>query len=159
MLSQKYTPQFTPRNLQQPLHFTFDPMCNAVVHPVTGETITEYKKLIVDEVTKPVWEEAMCKELGRLTQGYNTTKGTNTIHFMKQEDIKNIPKDQTVTYARIVVDYCPQKKIQTEYVLLPAEISSHIFLNSPHVQLISQQEKSFGTAPSVQRMQNTFVLT
>ena len=29
---------------------------------------------------------------------------------MKKEDIKNIPKDQKVTYAWIVVDYRPQKK-------------------------------------------------
>ena len=110
MLSQNFAPQFTPRKLQQPLHFTFDPTCNAVVRPVTGKTITKYKKLVVDEVTKPVWEEAMCKELGRLAQGYNTTKGTNTIHFMKGEDIKSIPTDQTVTYPRIVVGYSPQKK-------------------------------------------------
>ena len=51
----------------------------------------------------------MCKELGRLAQGYDKTKGTNTVYFMKKEDIKNIPKDRTVTYARIVVDYRPQK--------------------------------------------------
>ena len=29
---------------------------------------------------------------------------------MKPEDIKNIPVDRTVTYARIVVDYRPQKQ-------------------------------------------------
>ena len=68
MLSQNFAPQFTPRKLQQTLHFTFDPTCNAVVRPVTGKTITKYKKLVVDEVTKPVWEEAMCKELGRLAK-------------------------------------------------------------------------------------------
>ena len=45
------------------------------------------------------------KELGRLAQGYEDTKGTNTVRFMDREQIKQIPKDQTVTYARIVVDY------------------------------------------------------
>ena len=51
----------------------------------------------------------MCKEIGRLAQGYDNTAGTNTIMFMAREDIKNIPKDRTVTYAHIVVDYRPQK--------------------------------------------------
>ena len=114
-LSERYRSQFTPRKLQRTSHIMFEPECNAVVHPVTGETITKYKKLIVDDVTRPVWEESMCKELGRLAQGYDKTKGTNTVYFMKKEDIKHIPKDRTITYARIVVDYRPQKTIQTGY--------------------------------------------
>ena len=84
-------------------------MCNAVVHPITKETITKYKKLANDPVTAKVWKNAFCHELGRLSQGYDTTKGTNTIRFMKHDAIRNIPKDRTVTYARIVVDYRPQK--------------------------------------------------
>ena len=51
----------------------------------------------------------MCKELGRLAQGYGETEGTNTVFFMTHEEIKRIPKDRTVTYTRIVVDYRPQK--------------------------------------------------
>ena len=58
---------------------------------------------------RQVWSKAMCKELGCLAQGFGTTEGTNTIFFMTKEEIKNIPKDRTVTYARIVVDYRPQK--------------------------------------------------
>ncbi len=52
----------------------------------------------------------MCIELGRLVQGYKDTKSTNTIKFMTLEEIKHIPKDQVVIYARIVPDYRPQKK-------------------------------------------------
>ena len=52
----------------------------------------------------------MCKELGRLAQGYwYIIKGTNTLHFLFPEEIKLIPKDKTITYARIVVDVRPQK--------------------------------------------------
>ena len=51
----------------------------------------------------------MCKEIGCLAQGYKDTKGTSTITFMKKDDIRNIPKDRTITYACIVVDYQPQK--------------------------------------------------
>ena len=59
---------------------------------------------------KEVWRAAMCKELGGLTQGYNTTEGTNTVFFISQNEIKTIPMDRTVTYARIVVGYFPQKE-------------------------------------------------
>jgi hypothetical protein len=60
----------------------------------------------------------MCKELGRLSQGYGEkgtdeyVKVTNTVLFMDLDEIKTIPKDQVVTYARIVVDYRPQKRTQ-----------------------------------------------
>ena len=53
--------------------------------------------------------KAMCIELGRLAQGYKDTKGTDTIHFMTLVEIKKIPGDSTVTYARIVIDYRAQK--------------------------------------------------
>jgi hypothetical protein len=58
---------------------------NGVVHPVTKETITKYKKLIDDPLMRDVWSKAMCKELGRLTQGFGEigstyhTEGTNTM--------------------------------------------------------------------------------
>jgi len=34
-----------------------------IVHPVTKETITKYK-LANDPITRPIWQAAMCKELG-----------------------------------------------------------------------------------------------
>jgi hypothetical protein len=52
----------------------------------------------------------MCKELRRLATGWEGEQGTETIEFMTIDEIKAIPKDQTITYARIVVDYRPQKK-------------------------------------------------
>ena len=53
----------------------------------------------------------MCKELGQLAQGHkNLTNGTNTLKFLTLDEIKMIPKNKTVTYARITVDYRPQKK-------------------------------------------------
>ena len=44
-------------------------VANRVVHPVTKETITNYKKLISDPITCKIWLEAMAKELGRMAQG------------------------------------------------------------------------------------------
>ena len=86
--------------------------CTPVIHPTTGETITQYKKLIKDPVTKEIWETAFSKEFGRMAQGDNKTKceGTNSIFVMSHDEIKQIPKDRVVTYARIVVDFRPQKK-------------------------------------------------
>ena len=68
-----------------------------------------YKQLIKNPKTKEVWSKAMCIELGRLLQGYETTKGTNTCVVLTPEQIKAIPKDRVVTYARIVVDYRTMK--------------------------------------------------
>ena len=81
-----------------------------MVHPVTKETITKYKKLIDDPLMQVVWSKSMCKELGRLCQVFGDTEGTNTMRFLDINGIRNIPRDRVVTYARIVVDYRAQKK-------------------------------------------------
>ena len=70
-------------------------MANGVVHTVTKETITNYKTLVKDPIMREVWMEAMAKELGRLAQGWGTTKGTNTIKFMSQKEIARIPKGKS----------------------------------------------------------------
>ena len=48
----------------------------------------------------------MCKELGRLSQGYGKTAGTNTIFFIKRSQV---PKGEKVTYFSIVCTHRPQK--------------------------------------------------
>jgi len=89
-------------------------VCNGVVNPITKETLTNYKKVIACPELREVWMKAMCKELGNIAQGYSdgeciNEKGTNTVRFLTHEEIKAIPKDRKITYARIVVDYCEQK--------------------------------------------------
>ena len=85
--------------------------CYGVVHPVTKETITHYRKLIKDPLLKNLWIKAMSKELHHLTQGCpGVTKGTITIFYLSHSDICNIPQDRTVTYTRIVIDHRPQKE-------------------------------------------------
>ena len=44
-------------------------MCAAVVHPETGETITNYKILAKDRATWKIWQTAFGKEFGNLAQG------------------------------------------------------------------------------------------
>ena len=89
--------------------FTVEQTANAVVHQITMETTTKYEKLANDPVTKDVWQQAMCKELGHFAQGIDETAGINTVFFMSRNEIRTIPKDRTATYAWIVVDYRPQK--------------------------------------------------
>ena len=52
-------------------------VANGVVHPTTGDTITKYKARIKDPILKEIWEEVMCRELGRLVQGYKDVEGTS----------------------------------------------------------------------------------
>ena len=99
-------PVHTGKNIFRP---TILHTCNGVTHPVTGHIITKYRALIKDPLMKDIWEEAFCVELGRLAQGYKQTKGTNTIRFMTRKMVLLVPKGRTITYARIVVDYRPQK--------------------------------------------------
>ena len=77
-------------------------VANGVVHPTTKEKLTKYEQLIAEPELRAVWMKTMCIELGRLAQGYEDTKGTNTIKFMTLEEIKQIPGDRTVTYARML---------------------------------------------------------
>eukprot|EP00957_Ditylum_brightwellii_P188601 14358062-Ditylum_brightwellii.AAC.1 len=82
---------------------------NLVLHPETGKSMS-YVESITNPLTKERWTNAACKELGRLAQGWEGKKGTDTIEFLRKEKIKGIPKDRTITYARFVVDFRSQKK-------------------------------------------------
>jgi hypothetical protein len=77
---------------------------------MTKETITKYTKLMNNPVLSPLWVPAMSKELHRLVQGKEgTTVATNTIFFLSHDKIRRIPKDCTITYARIIIEHWPQK--------------------------------------------------
>ena len=59
---------------------------------------------------REVWIKAMCKELGRLSQGYSEkgsdyhTEGMNTVRLFDHEGIVKTPRDRIVIYAIIEVD-------------------------------------------------------
>jgi hypothetical protein len=38
-----------------------------MVHPITGETISSYKKLMNDPATAEIWQMAFRKDFGRMT--------------------------------------------------------------------------------------------
>ena len=69
-----------------------------------------YQKLLKQDSTCEIWALAICTELGKLSQVYQClVEGTNNFFFMSHDKIRDIPPDKTVTFARIVVDYLPQK--------------------------------------------------
>jgi hypothetical protein len=82
-----------------------------MIHPTTGETITSYKKLMHNPATMEIWQTAFGKDFGGMAQGNKKMgqKGTNSIFAMTHDKNLLIPADQTVTYARGVVDFFPQK--------------------------------------------------
>ena len=63
---------------------------SSVIHPITGETITRYQKLIKDPHTKDIWSLAFGKEFGNLAQGDDLTgtKGTNSVFVMSFRTLK-----------------------------------------------------------------------
>jgi hypothetical protein len=64
-----------------------------------------------DPATLEVWLMAFGKDFGGMAQHDDKTgqKGTNSIFVMIQDEIKLIPRSQTVTYARVIINFCPQK--------------------------------------------------
>jgi hypothetical protein len=60
-----------------------------MVHPVTGRTVSSYKKLMNDPATAEVWQTAFVKDFGGMAQGCNKTgqKGTNAMFVMSHDDI------------------------------------------------------------------------
>merc|ERR1711884_368599 len=59
-----------------------------------------------DPKVRDVWEKSSQKEFGNLFQGFGETKGMNVLEFIHKLEV---PKDQKVTYPRIVVAYRPEK--------------------------------------------------
>jgi hypothetical protein len=83
------------------------PVANAFIHPTTG-TNMDYRGLISDEETFPIWDRAAANEFGRLAQGVGgRIEGSNMIYFIPRSAV---PSNKTVTYGRFVVDIRPNKE-------------------------------------------------
>jgi hypothetical protein len=96
---------------QQP-HINLEHYANPMVHPVTGKTISSYKKLMHAPATVETWQTAFGKDFGGMAQGDNKLgqKGTNAMFVMNHREIKNAYlKKKFFTFANPAVDYQPQK--------------------------------------------------
>ncbi len=58
-----------------------------------------------------IWQTAFGKDFGGMAQGDTKMEqhGTNSIFVITHTEILLIPADCTITYARVVVNFCPQK--------------------------------------------------
>jgi hypothetical protein len=74
------------------------------VNPDTGN-IAEYAELSKCS-QGDLWRNSNAEEIGRLAQGYKDIKGTNTMFFIRPNQI---PKDRKPTYLRVVCAYRPEK--------------------------------------------------
>ena len=83
----------------------------------------------------------MCIELGRLSQVYKDTKVIETVKFMTWKEKNQIPADQTVTYARIVVDYRSHRKDHNRVRITAGGILSSTCMNSSPEQWTSQHPR------------------
>ncbi len=63
-----------------------------MTHPMTGELISSYKRLMNGPDTAEVWMTAFEKDFGGMSQGDNKTgqKGTNVMFVVSPQDIPNI---------------------------------------------------------------------
>jgi hypothetical protein len=105
---------FTPAKLKSkiaPSCLDFAQIAVPMVHSTTRQTISSYKHLMHNPDTTKIWQTAFGKDFGGMAQGNLKTgqKGTNSVFVMTHAEIQGIPRNQMVTYARVVVDYCPQK--------------------------------------------------
>ena len=99
---------------QLPDHYDIDikHFFETVVHPATGETITQYTKLAKDTSMRDVWQQTLGKEFGIMAQGNNKTvqKEKKCIFVMNHDKIAQMcAKGKKPTYTQVVVDFCPQK--------------------------------------------------
>ena len=93
------------------IHLNVEHFCAPVIHPITEKLITKYTELARDEEMRELWTTVFGKEWGSIAQGDNKmgSVGTNSLFVMMHDQIKHIPRDRTITYRRIVVDYRDQK--------------------------------------------------
>ena len=97
-----------------------------MTHPLTGELVSSYRKLMNDPATAETWKTAFGKDFGGMAQGDNKTgqTGTNSMFVMSHKDITTIPTDRVVTYAKVLSTTDRKKKTRIEFASLRGETLS-----------------------------------
>ena len=93
-----------------PFVHKFEHFPNPMIHPVTGETIFSYKKIMNDPATAEVWRTSFGKDFGGMVQGDNKTgqKGTDAMLVMSHNEICHALRagGKITFYVNPVVDCC-----------------------------------------------------
>jgi hypothetical protein len=102
---------YTPTKLMSASAPEHEQVAMPIVHPITGETISSFKRLMHNPTMAETRQTAFGKDFCSMVQGDLNAgqKGTNSIFVMTHEEISHILQNQTVTYALVVVDFQPQK--------------------------------------------------
>ncbi len=89
-LDTMYTPQALMNEQAQVLPTMFEHFASSMVHPIMGETISSYKKLMNNPATAEIWQTAFGKDFGGMAQGDNKMgqRGTNTMFVMTHDKNK-----------------------------------------------------------------------
>jgi hypothetical protein len=89
-LDKMYTPQALMNEQAQVLPTIFEHFASPIVHPITGETISSYIKLMNDPARAEIWQTAFGKDFEGMAQGDNKMgqKGTNPMFVMTHDEIK-----------------------------------------------------------------------
>jgi hypothetical protein len=72
----KFTPRCLMKHMKKSIPLMFEHFTSPMAHPITGKTISSYKKLMNDPATAEVWQTAFGKDFGGMAQG-DTKNGTN----------------------------------------------------------------------------------
>ena len=92
-----------PQKVQQLYH-----KLTHIFDKITGKKLT-LRQLLQNPETTQIWSRSSSNEFGRLMDGnIYGTEGTNTMAMVPPTDV---PKDKKVTYAYVVCDYQPLKKM------------------------------------------------
>jgi hypothetical protein len=100
-----------------------------MVHPITGETISSYKKLMNDPATAEIWQTTFRKDFDGMAQECNKTgqKGTNAMFDMTKVEIASAlaAGKKSLTQIRSSIT-AHKKKTQTESESWLAETSFNV---------------------------------
>jgi hypothetical protein len=107
-----------------------------MVHPIMGEMISSYKKLMHDPATAEIWQAAFGKDFRGMAQG-NTKTGQKEMHamfVMTHNEIKHVlQQGKKFTYGNMVVDYQPQKN-DPHCIHITASVNLITYNSSPSIQ-------------------------
>ncbi len=141
-----YAQQECPRHLP---HINFEHYANPMVHPITGKTISSYKKLMHDPATAEVWQTAFGKDFGGMAQGDNKTgqKGTNAMFIMTHNEIAHAYQAKKFLHLPILLSTTgPKRRILIAFILRQWEIRLRMMATSACAQQTLTQQSCIGIA-------------
>jgi hypothetical protein len=104
----EFTPLCLMKHAKKSIPTMFKHFTSPMVHPITGKTISSYKKLMNDPATAEVWQTAFGKDFGGMAQGYKKTgqKGTNAMFVMNHDKLAHVLwAGKKITFANPVVNH------------------------------------------------------